>query len=66
MSRPQKSFSTLPDPKNSPLGPRKVKNDPKIQSKSKVRNEGSIESKSCSTTLVDPKTVLEPYSNPKK
>ena len=36
--------------KNSPLGPQKVKNDPKIMSKLKVRIEGTIENKSCSTT----------------
>ena len=28
-----------PDPKNSPLGPQKVKNDPQIKSKSDVRIE---------------------------
>ena len=37
--------------KNRPLGPQKVKNDPKIKSKSKVRIEGTIENKSCSTAL---------------
>ena len=38
------------NPKNSPLGPKKVKSDPKIKSTSKVRIEGTIENKSCSTT----------------
>ena len=33
-------------PKNSPLGPQKVKNDQQIKSKSKVRIEGTIEYKS--------------------
>ena len=37
-------FGTLP------LVPPKVKNDCKIKSKSKVRTEGTIENKSCSTT----------------
>ena len=32
---------------NSPLGHQKVKNDPKIKSKSNVRTEGNIENKSC-------------------
>ena len=35
-------------------------NDPKIKSKSKVRIEGTMKNESCSTTLVDPKTVLSP------
>ena len=35
------------NPKNCPLGPKKVKNYPKIKSKSNVRNEGNIENKSC-------------------
>ena len=26
--------------------------------------EGNIENESCSTTLVDPKTVVKPYSDP--
>ena len=41
------------------------KNDPKIKSKSKVRIEENIENKSCSTICVDPKTVFEPYLDPK-
>ena len=53
------------DPKNRPLGTQKVKNDPEIKSKSKVRIERNIENESCSTTLVDPKTVFEKYSGPK-
>ena len=51
-------IKTYPDPKNQ--------KDPKIKSKSKVRIEGTIEYKSCSTTWGDPKTVFEPYSDPKK
>ena len=42
----------------SPLGPQKVKNDPKIKSKSKVRIEENIENKSYSTSWVVPKTVF--------
>ena len=45
MSRPKKIFRTLPQSKNSPLEPRKVKGDPKITSKSKVRIEENIENK---------------------
>ena len=51
--------------KNSPLGPQKIKNDLKIKWKSKVRIEGNIENKSCSTPCVDPKPVFDLYSNPK-
>ena len=43
-------FLTLTQPKNGPFGPQKLKNDPKIKSKSKVRIEGTMENKSCSTT----------------
>ena len=42
-----------------------AKNDPKIKSKSKVSIEENIENKSWSTTQVDPKTVFEPYPDPK-
>ena len=66
MRGPQNSCRTLPQPKNSPLGPKKVKNDPKIKSKSKVRIEINIENESYSTTWVDPKTIVEPYHNPQK
>ena len=38
----------------------KVKNDPNIKSKSNARVEGNIENESCSTSLVDPKAVVEP------
>ena len=38
------------NPKNSPLGSQKVKNDPKIKSKSNFRIKGNIENESCSTT----------------
>ena len=41
----------------------KVKNDPNIKSKSNARVEGNIENESCSTTWVDPKTFVKPYSN---
>ena len=54
-----------PNPKNSPFGPQKLKNDPKIKSKSNVRIKGNIENGSCSTTWVDPKTVFEPFPIPK-
>ena len=50
MNLSKNSFEPCPDPKNSPLGPQKVKNDPRNKTKSKVRNEGTIENKSCSTT----------------
>ena len=43
-------FEPFPDPKNSPLGPKKVKNDPKIESKSNDRIERNKENESCSTT----------------
>ena len=50
MIRPQNSFQPYSDPKNSPLGPQKVKINPKIKSKLKVRIEGTIENKSCLAT----------------
>ena len=49
MSRTKTVFEPYPDPKNSPLGPQKVKSDHKIRSKSNVRIEGTIGNKSCST-----------------
>ena len=36
---PKTDFKVYLNPKNSPLGPQKVKNDPKINSKSKFRIE---------------------------
>ena len=38
-------FGPFPNPNNSLLGPQKVKNDPKIKSKSRVSIEGTIENK---------------------
>ena len=64
MRRPKSNFEPYPNPKNSQLGPqKKSKKDPKIKSKSNDRIEGNIENESCSTTWVDPKTVIEPYSD---
>ena len=64
MSKPQNSFQTLPQPQKLPIRAQKVKNDPNIKSKSNARVEGNIENESCSTTWVDPKTVVKPYSDP--
>ena len=36
-------------PKNSPLEPKKVKNKPKIKSKSNIKMERNKENKSCCT-----------------
>ena len=58
-------FGPFPNPNKSPLGPQKVKNDPKIKSKSNVRIYGNIENESCLTTWVDHKTVFGPFPNPK-
>ena len=52
-------------PQKSLLGPKKFKIDHKIKSNSNVRIERNIENETCLTTLVDPKTVVEPHSNPK-
>ena len=43
-------FEPFLNPKNSPLGPKKVKNDANIKSKSNVRIERKIEDESCSNT----------------
>ena len=40
---PNTVVKPYPNPKNSPLGPRKVKNNPKIKSKSNARIEGNKE-----------------------
>ena len=47
---PKKISIPTPIPKSSPLGLQKVKNYPRIKSKSNVRFEGNIENESCSTT----------------
>ena len=47
---PKQVSNPMPTQKNSSLGHQKVKSDPKIKSKSKVRIEGNIENESCSTT----------------
>ena len=46
---PKTVVEPYPNPKNSPLGPQNVKNDPNIKSKSKVRIERNIVNESCST-----------------
>ena len=48
--RTPKQFSNPTPTQNSLLGPQKVKNDPKIKSKSNVRIEGTQVNKSCSPT----------------
>ena len=48
MNSPKTVVKPYPNLKNSPLGPQKVKNDPKSKSKSKVKIERSIENKFCS------------------
>ena len=67
MRRSQDSFQTLPNPKNRPLGLQKVKKkkDPKTKSKINVRIEWKKENESCSTTWVELKTAVDPYSNSK-
>ena len=62
---PNTIFQPFPNPKNSPLRPQKVKNHPKIKSKSNIRIDGNMQNESCSTTWLDPKTVVEPNTNPK-
>ena len=66
MSSPKRVFELFLNPKNIPIGPQKVKNDPKIKSKLNIRIERNKDNKSCSTIWVDLKTVVEPYSNPKQ
>ena len=61
---PKQFLNPTPNPKNSPWGPPKVKNDHKIKSKSNLRIEENIENESCLTTWADPKTVVQPYSDP--
>ena len=53
------------NPKDSPLGTQKVKNDPKNESKSNIGIEGTLENKSCYSRWVDPKTVFEQYPDSK-
>ena len=65
MFRPQNSNGTRPRPQNQLIWALKVKNDPKIKSKTKVRIEENIENKSRSTKLLDPKKVFQPYPDPK-
>ena len=51
------------NPITTPKKPtKKVKNDTKIKSKSKVRIEENLENKRCLTTWVQPEIVFEPNS----
>ena len=45
---PKTAFDSYTNPKNSPLGPQKAKNYPKIRSTINVRIQGSIENESYS------------------
>ena len=49
MSTHKKVFEYYPTPKKGPLGPQKVKNWPKINSKSNAIIQENIENESCST-----------------
>ena len=65
MSRSQNSFWTFPQPPKKPIRAPKRKNYPKIKLKSIVRIKRNKENESCSTEWLDPKTVFEPFPNPK-
>ena len=60
---PKTVVEPYPNPKNSPLGPQKVKLIQKLSQNQ--MSEFHIENESCSTTLVDPKTVFEPFYSSK-
>ena len=64
MSRPQNSFEPYRDPKNSQIGPQKVKDNPKIQSKLNVRIEGIKKIKVIALYEQPPKQI-EPDPNPR-
>ena len=71
MSRPQKSFWTLPWPQKEPIRapksknrPKKIKNYPKIKLKSKVRIEKTIEKKFFNY-MSRPQNSFELFLNPK-
>ena len=60
----QKSvYEPYANPKNSQLGPQRLKNDLKIKSKLNIRIWGYIENERFLTTWVDPKTVVKTYSD---
>ena len=65
MARPQNSFEPYPDPKNSPLGPWKVKNDPNFKQKSRVKINETLENNRCLTTGVQHEKVFESYPDTK-
>ena len=58
-------FKHYSNSKINPLGPQKVKKDPKIRSKYKVKIEGSKENNSCFAIQKDPKNVLNIAPAPK-
>ena len=60
MSTTQNNFWALPDPKIDHYGPKSQKKAPKLS-----RIEWSIENESCSTKLVDSKTLFELKQTPK-
>ena len=62
---PKQFLNPTPTKKSSQLVPQKVKNGPKIKSKSKVIIKENIEIKSCSTKSVDPKTVFKSHPDSK-
>ena len=64
-SNPKTVFEPDPNPKNSSLGPKKVKKGPKIKSNSKVGIDRNTENESCSTIWVNPKIVVDTYPSPK-
>ena len=59
-------YEPFANPKNSLLGPQKVKSYPKIKSKVNFRFERNKENESCLTTCLDPKTIIEPQKEPIK
>ena len=62
---PKTVFQLYNESKNNPLGPQKVKDNPKIKSKEKVRIEGTIEKKLFNYMSGPHTSYLEPYLDPK-
>ena len=60
-----KQFLNPTPTRKKPLGPQKIKNNSKIESTSNVKIEKNKENESCSTTWVDPKSVIEHFPNQK-
>ena len=66
MHKPQNIFGSDPDPKNSPLGPKRAQNDPKKAKDQKVNKQKkkTLQNKSYQSIQINLKNIFQTLCQP--